>query len=512
MSFAGALATLLGVLFFRNFLETFSDVDNMWTSVSSIAFLIHYPMFHLSFFLAVTIVLCLLAREPIIKVTKVTICFIPIVLLAPVLDLLFSRGKGLNMGYMFNDLAGLLRRYVMFMGGCSPHGATVGIRVELIVVFLCLGTYLFLKTRKTLRVLTGAIVLYTYGFVLGALPSVVSMVWTGETSAGEAALLFAGSVVLNHFYTFNHRIALLLFPILVITLLVWYRLYDARKLTAILRNIRGPRALHYTCMLGIGMVIGYSLRPQDLLGTPFLPLILVVSAMAVVLAWWHAVGENDIHDIAADRLSNPERLLPSGTMGTEELRAINAALLILSLVAAYLIRYAFFLPILVSIGLSYCFSAPPFRLKRIPFVATLISALCSVLVCLAGFVLFSNDYSFYGFPPRVILTMLVVFPLAFTVKDIKDREGDRIDGVVTLPVLLRERRGKQLIGALVLLSYLVAPVLLQTMVLLPVSVVFGFLTYVLINRKRFREGPVFALYYVFFALVSIAVYRQLSSG
>ncbi len=511
ISFRAFVVTLLGVLFLRNFLETFADVGNMWTAVPPVGYLIHYPMFHLCVFVVMTITLRLLTGERIVKITRVALFFVPVVLLAPVLDLLLSRGAGYDMAYMFDDLSGLVRRYVRFTGGWSPWGVTPGIRIELAVVFLLLGLYAYLKTRSLMRVVAGLVALYTVGFALGALPSLLTIAWTGDPHAGGGEHLLAGSVVLNHFYTFNHKAALALLPVLVCGLGLWYRLHNRRRFTALLRNLRGPRVLHYACMLGFGMLIGHARQPEvHFLESPGPVLILIGSVISVVFAWWHAVGVNDLHDVEGDKAVNLSRPLVTGVVSARELGSFNAVLLVLSLLAAYVVRYVFFVPILVAIGLSYMYSAPPFRLKKVPFVATLVSALCSALVCLAGFVLFSDDYSFYGFPPNVLLVILVTFTLAFTVKDIKDLEADRIAGVMTLPILLGERKGKRVIGLLALAAYASVPLILRSLFLAPFALVFGVLTYVLVNRKRFQELPVFLSYFAFFAVAAYGVYRQVS--
>jgi len=108
-----------------------------------------------------------------------------------------------------------------------------------------------------------------------------------------------------------------------------------------------------------------------------------------------------------------------------------------------------------------------------------------------------------------MLAIIVAFSLAIVVKDIKDIKGDRIDGVITIPVIFGEHRGKHIIGILSIVAYLSVPILLHMLVLLPFSFTFGCLTYRLITRKNFTEGPVFSLYYIFLAIVAIIVYLNL---
>jgi len=510
ISFQGFMITLFCIIFLRNFLEAFSDIDNFLTPVSSIANFIHYPMFYICLLLALTIILFCLTREKIIRITKVILFFFPLVLLAPILDLLLSGGKGYNMSYLFGDLPVLFHKFITLSWSYTGRGMTPGIQIELIIVFFLVGCYLFLKTGKVISIIVGFIVLYIVLFTLGSMPSIITFIWNLIGSIKGTEELFSAEIVLNHFYSFNHKIILVFFPILLVELGLWYWYYDKQKFLAILKNIRGLRVFHYICMLVIGMFLGYKfMHPENLWDSPFPALILFTSVFSVALAWWWAVGINDFHDLEGDRISNLSRPLVTRTLQLEEYRKVNVIFFLLSLVGAIVIRYQFLVTILITIGLSYIYSAPPFRLKRVPFLATLIIALCSATVCLAGYILFSNNYSFHGFPPRILFTILVAFTLAFNVIDIKDLQGDRTTGTITLPTLLGEKKGKRVIGVLVLLSYLCVPLILKCFILMPFAIFFGILTYFLINRKQIQETLIFVLYFLFLGVTLYFIYPQI---
>lgn len=507
------VVTIICVIFLRNFLETFSDVDNFWTPVSPLAYFVHYPMFYLCLLLVLIAIFHWLTREKITKITRITLCFFPIILLAPILDLLISRGQGYNISYMFEDSSALINRFVTFSWSYLGRGITPGIQIELMVVFVLVACYLFLKTGKIILAIIGVIASYIAGFVLGSLPSLITILWNLKGSAIVESKIFSADVVLYHFYSFNHKMTLVLFPILLVELGLWYRLYNKEKFRTVLKNLRGLRVLHYLCMLSMGMLIGYGQRlTEPLFQSPFPMLILVVSACSVVLAWLWAVGVNDIHDVDTDRITNHDRPLVSGVFAVEEYRSLNLVFLVLSLTAAVLIRHPFLVTIVVTAGLSYIYSAPPFRLKRIPLLSTFILALCSTLVCLAGFVLFSDDYSFAGFPPRILFAILVAFTLGLTVIDIKDLKGDQATGTTTLPILFGEKKGKMITGILVLLAYLSVPLILKIFVLIPIALILGIPTYLLINRKQMHETLIFLLYFVFLGAAIFFIYLRIQRG
>lgn len=345
---------------------------------------------------------------------------------------------------------------------------------------------------------------------MGSLPSLFIIFWDIGSTVTNASDLFSSEIILNHFYTFNHKVIFIFYPILLVELVIWFWCYKKKKILEIFKNIRFLRVFHYLCMLGIGMFLGYKIiQPEIIENSPFHILILFTSVCSVAFAWWWAVGVNDIHDLEGDKLSNPNRPLVTGILSSNEYNNINLVILILSLVGAILIRYYFFITLFLAIVLSYIYSVPPFRLKRVPILATFIIALCSVIVCLAGYIIFSNDYSFYGFPARILITILVTFTIAFNVIDIKDIKGDQEAGVVTILTLLGEKKGKVIIGILALLAYLSVPAIFKCLNLIPFSLICGIGSYFLITRERFREVPVILLYLFYLGVSVYFIYPQI---
>ncbi|NUM40500.1 MAG: hypothetical protein HUU45_02580 [Leptospiraceae bacterium] len=275
LSFRGFLVTLLCIIFSRNFLETFSDRDNYWTPVSFQAFFIHYPLFYLCVFVVLTIILQVLTREKIERIAKIMLCFFPLVLSAPVLDLVLSSGEGYNMSYLFGDLTYLARQVITFSWGYSGRGATPGIQIELLAVFALVGSYVFLKTGRMILTVVGMVACYFAIFVLGAMPSLVIIICNLTDSALSPVAMFGGEVVLHHFYSFNQKIALVFYPVLLLVLGYWFWLYDRGKFWALVKNLRGLRTVHYLGMLGLGMFLGYAGLRQTPALTSLFPLLIL---------------------------------------------------------------------------------------------------------------------------------------------------------------------------------------------------------------------------------------------
>ena len=124
---------------------------------------------------------------------------------------------------------------------------------------------------------------------------------------------------------------------------------------------------------------------------------------------------------------------------------------------------------------------------------------------MSGFYFAGSKKLISDFPPRILLLIVVFFTLAGTVKDIKDTEGDRAEGISTIPVLFGEKRGKEITGALVVIALLSVPVILGIKILFWPSLAAAVLGYIFVNTKPYREWPLFVAYFVYVAAVLLLI-------
>lgn len=143
-------------------------------------------------------------------------------------------------------------------------------------------------------------------------------------------------------------------------------------------------------------------------------------------------------------------------------------------------------------GLAWIYSAPPFRLKRVPVLATLLAAIAGLSVFFAGFVTVSPTQDLSGLPASIALFLLVVYAISIPIKDFKDIEGDRGDHVFTLPVILGANRAKLIIGSLVFLCYFASPFILSAQSLALPALIFGSLTFWALQRGTADENSPFS--------------------
>jgi chlorophyll synthase len=272
------------------------------------------------------------------------------------------------------------------------------------------------------------------------------------------------------------------------------RLHSLPRFVAGLRNLRWERVLHYAGLCGIGIWLSappvYSIVPM------------LAAVLTVTLAWGAAVVGNDLADINIDRVSNPDRPLVTGIWQRREYARFGWVLLALALAGAWCVGRAFALCILTNVIVAFLYSSPPFRLRRFVLVSSALIGLTSLATAVAGFVCLGARH-ISDFPPNYAGFIFLGLACGANLKDVKDFEGDRKEGVHTLVTVLGYSRGKIAVGALVAVAMLSAPLLLGKPGLWTPALLWAAAAFYLSTREPFREKRLFLLYYSYVALLLV---------
>lgn len=480
-----------GVAFFtiillRNLLECFSSADH--SAIEPLSFFLYLPLFYTSLFLSLGIVLYLLTKEDIKKIGRILVYGFTIILLPPILDLIVSGGKGYFMMYMvISSLEQWGRNFITFFGlpFVQEAGITVGIKIECIIAILASGIYVYAKRRSLVRALAGSILFYIILFLYSSAPFLKQLLNVNSP---------------NIWYIY--------YILVVVQGLIL--LANSKNARASFKNIRPLRLLHWFFLVVAGIGLNIVIMETSISAFLFRGIVLLFS---IAFVWMFSVGVNDIFDVDIDRISNPKRPIIMG-MGQEVARTLNLLWLALALMGALLVEYQSFVFVLLFALVAWVYSVPPFRLKRIPILATFIIALASLFTFFASFsALNINATQPPGaltlnidatkVPPRVIFLILTVITLSANFKDIKDIDGDRKAGVHTLMTIFGERKGKRIIGVLASISYLIAPLILGifNLYLLIVCIFFSGINYHLFIRSKFKTSWFFTLYFLYVIIV-----------
>jgi len=185
---------------------------------------------------------------------------------------------------------------------------------------------------------------------------------------------------------------------------------------------------------------------------------------------------NQIYDLEIDRINKPKRPLPSGRLTLREAWIFTGVTYALALWLAWLVaplgRRECFRIVVVATVMTFVYSAPPFRTKRLGIWANVTIAIPrGVLLKVAGW---SAVKTIVGLEPWYIGSIFGLFLLgASTTKDFADIEGDRRGGCCTLPIRHGVKKA----------AWMISPSFVAPFLMIPIGAELGILTgnYVLLH-------------------------------
>ena len=468
------IITLGSLIFARIILE--HQVARPLEQAPSLIFINNSLTFFLSAFLAAALLLSLISKQRIEKVSKVMLVGYMCILLPPLVDA--ALGRGAYYEYVYDPNVGLAtpnggyltRAYSVFFSGVS--GVTLGMQIEILVQVILAAVYVWVKTKSALKTAATAIVTYSLIFCYLALPNFVG--------AGNYFEVFDSS----HNYQFFSSIFTLF---IALQLCLWLYLFDSGKLKAISKSLLSTRSFLYVAIAVVGVVLG---------GGGWYPGLLAV--ICALILWQIAVSINQVTDVSEDSISKRDNPVVSAAISQQDMISIAVGYSVLAVLLAASISYVAIVLTAAALCLSILYSAPPLRLKRYPFVASTVIAVFALIVFSLGY--YSGPPT-NTYPTSIALAILVCYNLAINTKDLKDYEGDKNSGVLTLPVLLGQRRGRITIGALDFAAYLAVPLILKIPLLIVPALIFGGVTFTLICREKTAEKLIFMVFFMFLAVV-----------
>jgi len=423
-----------------------------------------------------------------------------IILTPPIIDTIIFRGSHFWSFYEFDGFLGLLSRYVTLFGDSPDIGITYGVRVEVALVTLALGTYAFIKSRKAAKALSVALGAYTILFVLGTFPSWLTLgILTFQKSFLAINQFDVAALFLTPEHIFARNLtdfrsvlnvkmsivygALALFLIGGLFFREWPRYF-----IALWKNARLPQLIYHGGLLFLGMALAFFFTEAPLridffhIGGAFILL------AAVECAWLASVVANDLCDTRIDAQTNKARPLIEQTIPRELYRVFGILFFIASLVLSGIVNFSAMLLLLGYQAIAWLYSVPPLRLKRFPVIATLFAAFAGVLILIAGFLVVSPENGLALLPLPLLFFLFAAYALSIPIKDFKDIEGDALDQVYTIPVLLGAEAAKRLIGSLIFILYMLSPFILSARSLFVPALLSGSLTFWAIQKSTDAES------------------------
>lgn len=515
----------VGILFVRFSLESISSPSSSGIIPSDPYTLVHYGLYFLAVTLGTIYILGHFIQDHKYS-SKLVLFGLPLIWLAPILDVFVSGGNGYRMSYIFDNGYNLFIDFITFFGPALNKGATIGIRIGIAISFIGLGYLIWHYTKKISKTLLGVFLMYFFVFVLATLPGLIYTVSSNNyapVASSEITSFFEKNILrstISHNtlregflsvsttrfleLSFDKLMSQILFIISILVSIGLFWKIDKEKFIATIKNARPERINFYTASLFCGIAFAYI----NLAGN--MPTILdIFGVICLFVAWtalWmHAVHLNDIYDLEIDKISNKERPLVNNTLTTAEMADIGKIWLGIGLIGSWCAGFYPFFMALVYIACSYVYSVPPLRLRRLPLIPSFLIGVACLSTILAGYFFISTNKEVQSFPVFLSIGIVVMVTLAINFKDVKDIEGDKVNGIMTIPTLF-PKYGVQIVAGLFAISILLVPFFLNFYLLYIISLPCAIVGYKLITKKPYLEKYIFMLRFFFLFSIGIAYF------
>ncbi|MFO7710525.1 MAG: UbiA family prenyltransferase [Candidatus Woesearchaeota archaeon] len=463
------IITFIAIIALRTFLELFSDNTPLF-----LVRVLHYTSSYIVLMLGLLILFSYATRESIERTARVILPGFAILIIVPLIDLLLSKGAGINMTYLLPEYHDLFTSFITFFGEYPGMGATPGIRIEVGLVLLGSLYYLYSKTGHLLKSIGYVFLEYCWIFA-----------WASTPFALKGLNKLFNLPTATNDIDFIKFFIILSFILTILITSMTHRNY----LVAILKDLRYLSIIHYLLFFILGIVLardGLQIYTEDnLLDFLLVPLSLVFGIIFSIIT-------NNREDYEIDRITNSKRPHVKGDIPPHTYQAIGWLSLAASLLIAAAVSPKIVFLIAVFIGNYYLYSMPPIRFKRVPFLSKSVIGINSIILMIIGFIIVR--LSMREFPAEIIPIVVLMVTSASNFIDIKDYKGDKKAGIRTIPTIFGLRKGKLIIGTLFFFSALMLNLLIKERLILIGSIILGSFVFYLINKKRYNEKMVYLTY------------------
>ena len=286
----------------------------------------------------------------------------------------------------------------------------------------------------------------------------------------------------------------------------------------IIKDMRFERTMHFLLIFILGIVIARKILFSSFVYNTASFWGGIFSLASIIFAWLFSVVSNNMADIKIDTISNPNRPSVSRAIPIGKYKLISSLLLYLSLFTSLIVSWKLLFIISIFIGSYYLYSMPPFRFKRIPLFSKLFIGFNTLIILIFGYEYYSLfslaiaephtiNLFLVNFPASLYAIFLIGFSLCSNFIDLKDFEGDKFAGIITLPGLLGIKLAKIIIGLLFLLLYLLLYFEVPELpYFIPLSMIGLFQAYAFL-RSKFNEKLIFYSYLLSLIIVIIYFYN-----
>jgi len=480
-------------------------------------------LFFVFSYLIVLTFLALWLKKDLKKVANVLLWGFLLAIFPPMIDKVWCGQNFCWSFYAFDSLKGIFVRFLTFFGNNAAIGITYGVRVEVALAIIFVAIYAYIKQKKAIKAILTGFLTYVILFILGSFPSWLAYLYflpkksLFMVQSFDIAGLFLTpasyfSITETDFVNaLNVKMNLIYAYLLVWVVVLFFWLFYREKFWLVVKNVRWVQIMIHGGLILTGAGLGAFYFPQNFQVGFFQFFAISNLVLAAICAWIASVMLNDEIDLEIDKMTNKQRPLATGALASDDYQQLFWIFFALSFILAITVGVKFFLIILVYQAIGWVYSAWPFRLKRFPVVASFFSALALALLFMTGFMLLADGQNIIRFPHQVFWLLIIAFTISLPIKDLKDIEGDRVNEVWTIPVLLGETRARFAIGLGIFASYALSVVWLNAKILFLPAMILGALSFWILQTKKIGARRVhifvFGFLFIYVALMAYLVFR-----
>lgn len=374
--------SFLGVVILRVFEESFLASAHTTVTSAVNGFLYNFFFFAI-LYLILWLFLSWLLKVEFQQLTGMILWSFWLLLLPPILDMLKTGGSVFWSFYVLEGLEGLWLQFSTFFGHLPSGIVYYGAKITFIVAIFLVSGVVLVKTKSYIKTATSFLLTYIALFVLGSLPSWLTIGYyffqnpkkIMQVNAISVAQFFGTPYPIfglhneSLAFSFVNNLNSAYFLLLISALGGIFFGVQKKKAWAILQNARFPQIIYHTGLLSAGMGMGALIYPQNLQLNVFSSISALVILVSVWLAWEASVIVNDIYDFKIDSIVNQDRPLQKNIFSPENYADLGLIFFGLSLLGGLVIGLKFAALFFVYQLLAWLYSAPPFRLKKFPVLA-----------------------------------------------------------------------------------------------------------------------------------------------
>lgn len=472
-------------IFFEGILEGTHRIGYSYFSYREmLMYFVHFPLFYLATFLLIVIAMSLILNLNIVKVTKVASIGTGLIIIVPLIDAIFCGG-------CFITYPSRLEKF--FLHFLNPFvslvdiGVSSGQRIVIFLICLLAGLYGYIIRNKFISGITTFLVVLVIILFSGGLTTILA--------GNRPENIYITGGILN---TDTQKFSAIYFIFFLIVFFFYLYFLDRKDFHILISSMRVERLAFYGCVSLCGFILATKqsgvFHKIDLFN--FLGIFLIF--LCPSFGFWALQLFNDFFDLPIDEISRKSNPVLMGIKRKYYFLGCFSIFLIV-IIGSFILNYQAFLIMTAFLLLGIIYSMPPVRLKRFPLISTFIIAVVVILSISIGYSIIYFEEIFAQIPNRLIFALLSGITIGFSAKDIGHIEGDRKNGVITLPVLLYKKEtlsGRFPFSLLLSSSFMIITIFIPK--ILPGSLIAFFITffYTLLSKNP-KEWLYFSILYLF---------------